>query len=109
MSDDTPPTTPDPQPETPAPVPVTTVGFSISADDALNLVNNLGALIAMVDPALAPLVAAATGAATFLEKTVWPAIQHLGQDQLSVAQQAVLLAKANAERLRLGLPPIAIT
>lgn len=92
----------------PAPAPAPVAGpaaVSFTADDAIQIVNTIGALVAAVNPASAAAVAVATGAAALVRDTIVPAVQHLLPHQVSVVQQAALKAWMDSERVRLNLPP----
>src|SRR3954466_3750476 len=83
----------------------THVAFTL--DDALNIANTLGALTVAIVPGEAALVALITGAAALLRNTVVPAIEHLQNHNLTIAQQASLAADSAAERARVGAPQAA--
>jgi hypothetical protein len=85
------------------PSPTATVSFTV--DDALNIAKMIGALTVAINPAEAGLVALVTGAASLLRNTVMPAIQHLQNQTMSIAEQATLAAESAAERVRVGAPP----
>lgn len=77
---------------------------SLSLDDALKLVNVLGALVSAVNPAAAGAVAALSGAAGIIRNTLIPAIRNAHDQTLTVAEQAALAAESAAERARVGAP-----
>lgn len=90
------------------PDPITSSTPSFSSNDAFQLLNVIGALVAVVAPGEAAAVAALSGAASSIRTILMPTIQHFQAQQLSVAEQAALAAESAAERARVGAPPATI-
>jgi hypothetical protein len=88
---------------TPAPAP-TPANVSFTLDDAVKIADALGAAATAVNPAIGGAVAAITGITELLRNTIIPAIQHMHDTQLSIAQQAQLAADSALERARVGAP-----
>jgi hypothetical protein len=89
---------------TPSSKPVT-----LSSADVLRLAGILGTLLSLAVPGSAAIVAAAEGAAQLVENVLLPAVRHLEPHEISVVEQASILAKAQADRVRLGMPPDNLT
>lgn len=85
-----------------------TTAPTISIDDYLALAQSVGSLVSLVNPASAGAVAVLEGAATLLNDSVLPLIQHLHAQQLSIVAQATLAAQSAAERARVGAAPATI-
>lgn len=81
---------------------------SLSVEDAIAIIQSLGALAGaanLVTPGVGALV---TGALALVKDTIVPAIKNLRAHELSVLDQAVLAAESAVERARVGAPAAAV-
>lgn len=78
---------------------------SLTSSDAVSILNTIGDLVSAVDPKAAGAVAAITGAVTLINDTIVPAISHLGENVITIAEQASLAAESALERAQVGAPP----
>jgi hypothetical protein len=78
---------------------------SFNLDDAVKIVTALGTAASAINPLAGPAVATITGIIELIRDTVIPAIQHAHDNELSVAQQQLLIANSALERAKVGAPP----
>jgi hypothetical protein len=80
------------------------LSVAVTADEILETVNTLGSLVAALVPGSAAVVAAASGAVFLIERLV-ARLRRMGSVHLTIAAQALLKARSDANRLAVGARP----